>query len=116
MTQSEFCTVQTLQASRPIIGTASSNTSVWFLLEVPRPWAAKALAANDLLPQVNETIQRWVHDIPKSRAVFIKKDNQPVEKPKLFIGLESAQKWREKAFPMFGLEPPEIRGYFSFSF
>lgn len=67
------------------MGTASAHTSVWFLLEVPRPWAAKALAVNDLLPQVNERLQRWVEDIPKSRVVFIKKNNRPVNNPKLFV-------------------------------
>ncbi len=87
MTQSEFCTDQTLQANASIIGTASADTSVWFFLEVPKPWAAKALATNDLLPQVNETIEKWVYDTPKSRAVFIKKDNRPVESPKLYIAI-----------------------------
>ena len=87
MTQFEFCTVNALDIGAPLMGTASANTSVWFLLEVPRPWAAKALAVNDLLPQVNETLQKWVHDIPKSNAVFIKKNNLPVESPKLIVAL-----------------------------
>ena len=87
MTNSDFCTVSVLENNIPLIGTASANTSVWFLLEVPQPWAAKALAENDLPDHVNETLQQWVESTPKSRAVFIKKNNKPVPSPILYVAI-----------------------------
>ena len=89
MTQSEFCTVQTLEENQPIIGTASSNTSVWFLLEVPQPWAAKALAENHLPEDINALLAEWVETTPHSRLVFIKKDNRPVDSPILYIAISA---------------------------
>ncbi|MFK7804247.1 MAG: sucrase ferredoxin [Anaerolineae bacterium] len=87
MAQSEFCTTTTIQNKTSLIGTASANTSIWFLLEVPRPWAAKALVENNLPDAVNSTLNSWVTSTPKSRAVFIKKNNRPVASPTLYIAI-----------------------------
>jgi hypothetical protein len=87
MAQSEFCTVSVLENNESLIGTASANTSIWFLLEVPRPWAAKALVENDLPMHVNSTLAGWVRSTPKSRAVFIKKSHRPVASPSLYVAI-----------------------------
>lgn len=73
---SPFCSEQALQIDQAIYGTASAETTVWFLLEYTQPWTVKAVEDNTLPTAVQNFLGQQIDTIPQSRLVFIKKSSK----------------------------------------
>lgn len=70
----KFCTVETHTAGETIFGTATAETSVWFLLEYNDPWRSKIELDNDLPQPVQAWFNALLADMPHGRLLFIKQE------------------------------------------
>jgi hypothetical protein len=67
-----FCSRASRESGEPLAGTAT-RALVWLLLEVPRPWGAKAYEESRLSRAVKERLSAWLGAIPAARLQFIKR-------------------------------------------
>lgn len=68
-----FCSQQARASNEPLFGTGAEVSS-WLLLEVPRPWGAKAVAESDLPEAVRERLLAWKKETPRARIQLIRKE------------------------------------------
>lgn len=76
-----FCSLEALNTAETLYGTASGNTTIWFLLEYTEPWTAKAVTDNNLPPHVQRWFDGYLEEVPQSRLLFIKQDTKQVARP-----------------------------------
>jgi hypothetical protein len=74
-----FCAVEALNAAEPLFGTATAETTVWFLLEYNAPWSYAAVEDNGLPVHVQQWFENHLAAIPQSRLLFIKKDKRQTQ-------------------------------------
>lgn len=72
---------------QPIFGTAAPAKSIWLLLEVPHPWAGRALENNDLPAVVQELLTRWQEQVPEAQLAFIKKEQVRHRRRRFFVAV-----------------------------
>ncbi len=70
-----YCSEFSRRAGEPLFGTAS-RVEVWFLLEVPRPWAEQAFPESALPEPVKAQLNRQLESIPRCRLLFIKRSSR----------------------------------------
>lgn len=88
MTQTHFCSELSRTADEAIFGTAGNGTDVWFVLEYPGLWGAKALEESRLSPEIQTHLQQAVAATPGARLQLIKRGPEPSgERLHFFIGL-----------------------------
>ena len=68
-----FCSQAARAGSEHLYGTGA-EVSAWLLLEVPRPWGAKAVAESDLPKAIRERLLTWKADAPRARVQLIRKE------------------------------------------
>jgi len=69
----QSCSEQSLKAKEPLLGTATGDIDVWLLVEYPGGWEAD-IATNALAPSAREWLDGALARIPRSRALFIRRD------------------------------------------
>lgn len=72
MTQDQYCSHLSLNSGEQIYGTAGNGTDVWFVLEYPAVWGAKAMEESKLDDTLKEHLQQAVAATPGSRLQLIK--------------------------------------------
>ncbi|MCA9968669.1 MAG: hypothetical protein KC425_00565 [Anaerolineales bacterium] len=109
--EQEFCAAVSAAAGEPLAGQALT-ARVWFLLEVERPWSAKATTDNDLPRPVQDWLAGLTAGVPDSRLQFIRQ--LPGNKVTLFIGVvdETAPRLyrfeAERYADLFALDVPAV--------
>jgi hypothetical protein len=68
------CSLESLNAEEPLFGTMAKS-SVWFLVEYPFSWGAKAFKDSDIPQRVKERLTFFVDSVPEARLQLIKKPN-----------------------------------------
>jgi len=81
-----YCSQLSRNASEEIFGTAS-RAGVWFVLEVPRPWAAEAFGGCRLPERVKEWLAHYQQNTPRSRLLFIKQSYRPVSPLTFYLAI-----------------------------
>ena len=72
MTQGQYCSQLSITSGEAIYGTAGNATDVWFVLEYPAVWGAKAMEESKLDDALKEHLQQAVAATPGSRLQLIK--------------------------------------------
>ena len=73
MTQGHFCSQLSVTSGEHIYGTAGNGTDVWFVLEYPAVWGAKAMEESKLDDALKDHLQQAVAATPGSRLQLIKR-------------------------------------------
>lgn len=88
MTQADFCSQLSRASGENIFGTAGNGTDVWFVLEYPGVWGAKAMEESKLDDAVKAQLQGAVAATPGARLQLIKRgEARSGEFLSFFIGL-----------------------------
>jgi len=72
MEDREFCRESSAACGESLVATAATDVSVWLLLEVREPWAAKAVEALSLPPEVKTLLSRWLAEHPQCRPQLLR--------------------------------------------
>lgn len=72
MTLNHVCSHLSLTSGEAIYGTAGNGTDVWYVLEYPAVWGAKAMEESKLDDALKEHLQQAVSATPGSRLQLIK--------------------------------------------
>ncbi len=88
MTQGHICSQLSQTAGEAIYGTAGNGTDVWFVLEYPGVWGAKAMEESKLDDALKTHLQQAVAATPGARLQLIKRrESRNGSAIKFFIGL-----------------------------
>lgn len=86
-----FCAVTALEAGEELVGTATTDTDVWILLEYRKPWAPKPIAPAKASDEVKAHLASWQKHVARSRLQLVRRperekpgDDPP---PRFFVGL-----------------------------
>lgn len=100
-----FCALDSLEAAEPIFGTASTETTIWFLLEYPESWAYDAVKENNLHPYVQQWLKEQLTTFTQSRLLFIKKEGMaPRPTRRLYLAITREQDQRLYSFELANYE------------
>ena len=90
MTQAHICSQLSRTAGEAIYGTAGNGTDVWFVLEYPAVWGAKAMEESKLADDLKAHLQRAVAATPGARLQLIKRgETRNGSSLNFFIGLST---------------------------
>ena len=88
MTQEQYCSQLSINSGEAIYGTAGNATDVWFVLEYPGMWGAKAMEESKLDDALKEHLQQAVAATPGARLQLIKRsESRNGSGLSFFIGL-----------------------------
>ena len=88
MTPAHFCSQLSSTSGEAIYGTAGNGTDVWFVLELPGVWGAKAMEESKLDDALKAHLQQAVAATPGARLQLIKRgENRNGQSLSFFIGL-----------------------------
>jgi len=88
MTQGQYCSQLSLTSGEQIYGTAGNATDVWFVLEYPGVWGAKAMEESKLDDALKAHLAQAVADTPGARLQLIKRgESRNGSATSFFIGL-----------------------------
>ena len=88
MTQSQYCSQLSITSGEHIYGTAGNATDVWFVLEYPAVWGAKAMEESKLDNALKAHLAQAVADTPGARLQLIKRgESRNGSATSFFIGL-----------------------------
>ena len=88
MTQGQYCSQLSLTSGEQIYGTAGNATDVWFVLEYPAVWGAKAMEESKLDDALKAHLAQAVADTPGARLQLIKRgESRNGSATSFFIGL-----------------------------
>lgn len=71
-TQTQFCSIDSLEASESLLGTAP-RANVWFMLEYSGRWGNQALKESSVSEQVKEHLNAQLKLIPEARLLLVKR-------------------------------------------
>jgi hypothetical protein len=71
-TQTQFCSIASLEASESLLGTAP-RADVWFMLEYSGRWGNQALKESSLSEQVKDHLNAQLKLIPEPRLLLVKR-------------------------------------------
>ncbi len=92
MTQDQYCSHLSFTSGEAIYGTAGNGTDVWFVLEYPGVWGAKAMEESKLDDALKEHLQQAVAATPGSRLQLIKRrESRNGSGLSFFIGLSQEE-------------------------
>jgi hypothetical protein len=78
------CSLRSLELEEPLFASAT-ETQVYFLLEYPQAWGAKAFEESDLPEAVKVALKQAIKRIPGARILMIKgRPGRPASKPRFF--------------------------------
>ena len=90
MTQTDFCSQLSHTSDEAIFGTAGNGTDVWFVLEYPGLWGAKAMEESKLDDGLKAHLQRAVAATPGARLQLIKRgEKRATPFLSFFIGIST---------------------------
>ena len=89
MTQTAFCSQLSNTAGEQVFGTAGNGTDVWFVLEYPGLWGAKAMEESKLDDQLKDHLLQAAASTPGARLQLIKRSEARNGSLSFFIGLSS---------------------------
>ncbi len=88
MTQDQYCSQLSRTSGEQIYGTAGNATDVWFVLEYPAVWGAKAMEESKLDDALKAHLAQAVADTPGARLQLIKRgESRNGSATSFFIGL-----------------------------
>jgi hypothetical protein len=78
------CSLASLEAGEPLLGTAADSVDRWILLEVSDPWAPEALETEALSAPVRSRLEQWLQ-APRSRLQLVRRPGRAGKRRKLMV-------------------------------